>query len=274
MKSIDLFKKYKTSLDLIYQKQHDFDNKLKNFSELEEQINFLEKYFIELFDTSIQDMFFWEYCPFSVYENHYNNRLQEFKEKIPNSSELDFIELELNTINGSFFLRDEQGGIIDNNSPLIHEIELHLYYSLTFDVEILNSDLAKRIFIAQKRKIEFLKHKQQDISLPKNNETTTEDEFLEDLSNSTKAMQIVYLYELGILDFLQDKMNNDMIFSVNKLATVISSFTGIAPITVQPYLNPIYSKDAKQDKNPLKANNIKKVRAKLIELGFSIKETT
>lgn len=276
MNSEELYKKYKASLDRIYQKQYDFENKLNDFSELEEQINILEKYMIELFDAGQQDMFYWDYCPFNVYEYHYENRLKEFKEKITGSSESDFIDTELSEINDSFYISDEQRKFTDNVSTLTRDKELHLWFSAILDVPIINHDLALRIFISQKRKTEFLKYRQEDISLSQNNKFTdsTENEFLEDLSNSTKAMQIVYLHELGILDFLHEKMNKDMIFNANKLAEVISSFTGIGSRTVQSYINPIYTKDAIQEKNPLKPNSIKRARSKLSEWGFSNKETT
>ena len=91
-----------------------------------------------------------------------------------------------------------------------------------------------------------------------------------DYSNNSKAERIVFLYELGILDFLQKKMNDELHgFSANKLAEVVSTFIDVPCRTAQSYLNPIYSTYADQSKNPVTERNLEKVRNKLKDIGFS-----
>ena len=98
---------------------------------------------------------------------------------------------------------------------------------------------------------------------------TEEPEIFLDYSDSTQAERIVFLKELGILDYLQDKINKELHgFSVNKLAEVISTFTEITQTTAQSYLNPMYSKSVDQKNNPLTNNNLKDVKEKLIKIGF------
>ena len=87
-----------------------------------------------------------------------------------------------------------------------------------------------------------------------------------DYSDNTAAEKIVFLHELGILEFLMKKEPFNT--STNKLAEVVTAFTGIGLTTTQPYLNPIYSKQVDQKNNPLTEKNIKTVTEKLIKMGF------
>lgn len=87
-----------------------------------------------------------------------------------------------------------------------------------------------------------------------------------DYSDNTAAEKIVFLHELGILEFLMKKEPFNT--STKKLAEVVTAFTGIGLTTTQPYLNPIYSKQVNQKNNPLTEKNIKTVTEKLIKMGF------
>lgn len=103
------------------------------------------------------------------------------------------------------------------------------------------------------------------------NENVDNQEMYLDYSENNYAERIVFLSELGILDFLRDKMNKEMglgAFNANKLAEVVSAFTNVVQTTGQSYLNPIFSKDVDQEKNPLTPKNIEKVKKKLMKIGF------
>ena len=90
-----------------------------------------------------------------------------------------------------------------------------------------------------------------------------------DYSNNVNSERIVFLSELGILDYLQNKMNVKLHgCSVNKLAEVVSKFTGVPQSTVQSYLNPMFSKGVDQNNNPATPKNINKVKNKLKDIGF------
>lgn len=87
-----------------------------------------------------------------------------------------------------------------------------------------------------------------------------------DYSDNTAAEKIVFLHELGILEFLMKKEPFNT--STNKLAEVISSFTGISQTTAQSYLNPIISNQFDAKNNPLTPKQTKTVTEKLIKMGF------
>lgn len=97
------------------------------------------------------------------------------------------------------------------------------------------------------------------------------EEFL-DFSKNSIAERIVIMKELGILDYLQIKMNQESVgFSANKLAELLSSFTNVSQSTLQSYLNPLISRGVKERNSPLTPNNIKKAHQKLLKIGFKIK---
>ncbi len=107
-----------------------------------------------------------------------------------------------------------------------------------------------------------------------NKAVNQETETFFDYSDNSMAERIVFMRELGILDFLSSKMQKEFHnFSANKLAEIVSTFSGISQNTAQSYLNPIFSKNADQQKNPLTTKNLKKVRGKLLNIGFDIKST-
>ncbi len=103
--------------------------------------------------------------------------------------------------------------------------------------------------------------------LLKRSETkNTEVEISIDYSKNNDAEKIVFLNQLGILEFLNRIQPFNT--STNKLAEVISAFTGIKQTTAQSYLNPIFSKDVDKSKSPLTEKNIKSVNEKLLKMGF------
>ncbi|TXD50256.1 hypothetical protein [Polaribacter sp. IC063] len=89
-----------------------------------------------------------------------------------------------------------------------------------------------------------------------------------DYSNTKANEKIVMLHQLGVLDFLRTKEPFDM--SINSLATVLSGITGEKTSTLQPYINPIFSKEVSQKNNPLNKKSIQKVNQKLTNLGYHI----
>ena len=90
-----------------------------------------------------------------------------------------------------------------------------------------------------------------------------------DLSDTKANGKIIYLKELGILDFLREKSPFNI--STNALATVISAITGERLTTLQPYLNPMFNQIAEQKNNPYNnKKNVEKVKKQLIEAGFQL----
>ncbi|CAL65249.1 hypothetical protein [Christiangramia forsetii] len=87
-----------------------------------------------------------------------------------------------------------------------------------------------------------------------------------ELNTSNMSEKIVYLEELGVIDFL--KSLEPFNTSTNALAHAVSSFTGIKPSTVQSYLNPMNNSTLNQKNNPLTKKRLEKIRLELEKIGF------
>lgn len=85
----------------------------------------------------------------------------------------------------------------------------------------------------------------------------------------TKSLQIAFLNELGILNFLKEKYH---IKSNRLLAKLVSEFTGIKIGTAQPAINSALEEITKARGYPLTPTNILKVKQTLTNLGIEIKE--
>ena len=88
-----------------------------------------------------------------------------------------------------------------------------------------------------------------------------------DLSSENASKKIIYLQELGIIDFLrsftQPAPNN------NQIASILSAITGIKASTIQSYINPIGNEYVSQKNNPYNnTNNVEEVKNKIISSGF------
>ncbi len=113
--------------------------------------------------------------------------------------------------------------------------------------------------------LENYKLKLSRLPIPKNEEINL------DLSGSKGTEKIIYLKQLGIIDFLREK--EPFKNSTNKLATAISAITGIPQQTAQSYLNPIVSTGTEQKNNPLNSIiKVEKIKQTLINLGFKPQE--
>jgi len=95
-----------------------------------------------------------------------------------------------------------------------------------------------------------------------------------DLSHTRASEKIIYLNELGIIDFLRKK--EPFKRSINKLAIALSAITDEKSVTLQSALNAMLTTTNSEQKNPYySADTAPKVQANLINLGCDIlgKET-
>jgi hypothetical protein len=117
----------------------------------------------------------------------------------------------------------------------------------------------KRFFTwLEKRKIELAKT---------NNSDTSE---LVDLSNTKAVEKLIYLKEIGVIDFLRTKQPFNL--SVNSFASVISAITGENVSTIQSYLNGHLSGGADKRKDFYSSqSSVSKVQGKLLHIGFQLK---
>lgn len=90
---------------------------------------------------------------------------------------------------------------------------------------------------------------------------------LVDLSHTKATEKLIYLNELGVIDFLRQQ--KPFSFSINKLATVLSAITDENVTTLQPALNSMLSSTNSPEKNPYYSKRaVPKVKASLVNLGF------
>jgi len=139
--------------------------------------------------------------------------------------------------------------------------------------EQLSSDANLQLETISKTKKRNIKYLERWIIDNKSNNLKVESPEI-DLSDSSHTEKIIYLHELGIIDFLRTKQPFNT--SINSLATVLSAITGVKPETkhIQSMLNPIISKEAGQKNNPLNSKKtVSKVQNQLINIGFNLNKT-
>lgn len=194
----------------------------------------------ELFIASKLENYYWEFSSFSVFESHYSKRLDEYLIENDNEefSESDFINKEIDLFNS-----------------LQEKWYLDLFEKETLS-QIQKAFLKKRNFLNDK--------------IILRNEGI-QDNNLFDLSDTTGAEKIVYLYELGIIDFLKNQ--EPFKSTPDKVSQVISAFTGIKLSSLRPAIRLIIKKDFEDKNNPMNTQKtVKKVKNKLIDIGFEIKK--
>ena len=96
-----------------------------------------------------------------------------------------------------------------------------------------------------RKKIKLLENKMEVLN-PSNAE------ILIDYNDSSCREKIIFLHQVGILDYL--KKFSPFNLSINKLAEYLSAITGENATTLQSYINPIFSPTSGQKNNPLNSN--------------------
>lgn len=269
-------KKIQEQLDEIADKIYDkfffaFDIEVARMNNLfsDEAKDFNSK-FLELYSQSIDEKYFWQYCTLNTYEFVYQNRLNEFLNNNPDGNETNFIEKEK-----IFMFGHKLHWQLREHKFYRFDIEPNKNRTTEIELDFIDSEIRDKINYTQEKKLQFLDQK---LNLPKvatELQLKQEPEIFLDYSNNSKVERIVFLHELGILDFLQEKMKKELhYFSPNKLAEIISTFTDIQQRTVQPMLHPIFEKGVNQKNNPLTENNLIKVKNKLKDIGFNSTKTT
>ena len=216
----------------------------------------IQETFDHEFQQYIDDDIYFYACSFKVYKETYYKRLENFINKYPDSTEIEFIDNDLNTIepytNIPIKLSDEQ---LEKNK-----------YSHRRRIEFLTEKLRKTgcdLLLNNEKSFEITKYNI-------NKQTRSSDTFNDvstDLSNTIGTEKIIMLHKLGVLDFLKEKPPFNL--STNSLASVISGITGIKQSSVYPMINPIFSPTNKQKNNPLKTEKtVSSVVQKLISIGY------
>ncbi len=88
-----------------------------------------------------------------------------------------------------------------------------------------------------------------------------------DLSDTSAVEKIIYLNELGIIDFLRTKAKAGI--SNGGLASVLSGITGVKPETIKPSLNRLSNNDIADKNHPYSTQKtVDKIKVFLTKLGF------
>jgi len=91
-----------------------------------------------------------------------------------------------------------------------------------------------------------------------------------DLSDTSAVEKIIYLNELGIIDFLKTKP--EFIGSTNLMATFLSAITAVKASTLQTSLNRLINEDTTDKNHPYRTTKtVSKVRQTLIDKNIKPK---
>jgi hypothetical protein len=96
---------------------------------------------------------------------------------------------------------------------------------------------------------------------------TSNEELIDYFNEETAANKVIFLNELGILEYLNNRAKNG--FSKNMVAKILSHITGENASTLQSYINPINNSTTDQGKSPYSSiKNVEKVKSKITQIGF------
>lgn len=235
--------------------------------------------FLDLYKQSIVDNYFWQFCPFEVYRYHYYSRFSEYRKDFSDISKEDYLLNEKKYIEGRIIRTGTCLHSFPDSKLSVKELKIKEdciiyvfgsgFKQILIEYSLLHSTMFEKLEQTRNRIINFINEECNPKLGIVENEFNIPEIFL-DYSNNSQTERIVFLQKLGILDYLQKKMIDELHgFSANKLAEIISTFTGIEQKTAQSYLNPMFTKDAIQKNNPLTKTNLEKVNNKMKDIGFN-----
>lgn len=196
----------------------------------------------ELFISSKLENYYWEFSSFSIYEAHYSKRLENYLKENDNEefSESNFINKEIN---------------------LFITLEEKWYLNL------FEKDTLSQIQKAIKKKKRYLNGKLDSLDL----EILDNTDF-NDLGKISAKEKMIYLYKLGVIDFLLEKQ--PFRSTANPLAAILSSILKEKQTTIQPIISAIVNGNLANKNHPLFTESTeKKINQQLINIGFNPKET-
>jgi hypothetical protein len=127
----------------------------------------------------------------------------------------------------------------------------------------------KKIKIKDSERIEITKYQSfiyqslEEINLSSSSEIIDTSKDLPEIDLTTQKEQIRILYELGIIEHLQNKYKNSLKGSINQTANLISKFLKLERSSVQPTLNALLNDDAKNKNYPKMTQSVKSIIDKL-----------
>jgi hypothetical protein len=236
------------------EKIHQLLNKELQCSEVD--IETVQNLFEQLYFQSQRDNYFWQFCPFSVYENTYNERLSSFLRNTIDANENDFVRIELVLIE-SFV-----GGIEPEENGYKYFLEENGKRTELFIFRVLSEKMIYNIVYSTQKKLKWIESFFSG-KINSENQQSTDLEIPEYNAKSIKE-KIALLNELGIIEHLS---NIHPFNYANGLAKILKVIMKESETTLQPYLNCIIGNTEDSSKNPLKPSIIKEVQTKLINMG-------
>lgn len=219
-------------------------------------INYINSSFEELFLLSHNKTIFFEKCSFTVFELTFESRFLEYKNINVDANLIDFTKAEYNT------LEYQKKGFEDHFNSIN---EKRVFDSYVKKREFLETIFLKENIIPKIEEIplesEVLNYK---ITYHKTRPQQPESEPL-DLSDTSAVQRIIYLNELGIIDFLRTKAKVGI--SNGELASLLSAITGVKANTIKPSLNRLDKNDIDDNKHPYyKTDNVNKIKKRIEDL--------
>jgi hypothetical protein len=185
------------------------------------------------------------YKTFDEYKKDYPNLLICYIEQYIDNDEINFIESEIRLI------KKHIKSVIKNQKT-----ELEKNGIMDLEKLMIESHLS-----SYNKIIDFLNTRKSEIKP----ESTLSEPI--DLYDTSAVEKIIFLQELGLIDFLRTKSKAGI--SNSSLASILSGITGIKVETLKPSLNRLSSNDKLDNRHPYyNDKTVAKVRTFLAKLGF------
>ena len=264
VKAKKLFEEYKKNVHVVANSVGLFDTEGENYPVAETQyeewetetLNKVYQAFSKDYLQLIKNEEYFFGCPLDVYKMHFKERVEAYYTASKNSSEVGFIlnEFKIGKL-------DFDHGICDTSTTTIIEVNLKLRYNYLLE-KLTDLGYNTEGLLDIDRAIQ-----------PKISPIESEI----DLSDNNAKKKLIFMNELGIIQFLKDHHKKANL-SNNKLAQLLSSFTGERSDTLQSYVNPLLNHEDRvnQRNNPYSTQkNVDWVRTTLItEFHIDLSDNT
>jgi hypothetical protein len=179
------------------------------------------------------------------YKSDYPNLIENYIERHIDNDEINFIDSEIRLIKE--YIRP----VIESQKTELEEMRI-----LDLRKTFVESDLS-----SYNKIISFLETRKSELEP----ESTLSEAV--DMSDTSAVEKIIFLNELGIIDYIRTKSKIGI--SNSSLSSVLSGITGIKPETIKPSLNRLSSNDIIDNKHPYyTTKTVHKIKTLLNKLGF------